>query len=408
MKRNTAGAAVTKTATTASNERGSNSPLLAAALMVGMMFLAAIFALQGVLLNHIIDHFGLSDSAQGLASSAASAGGVIALTSSVLLIGRLPKMTLLRIAIGVCSVFLALLKVAPTFAVFVGLWLVLGVGMGYVDMLLSSCMADLYTGRRATQMMCILHMLYGVSSVICPSLYNGLMDAGLAWNSVYLFVAAVGLALLAYATIAVAMSRKSGGGTLAEQKMDFRTMAKVVRKGALPGLIAAMFCHGFFLGGLNTWINRYVGVTLNSPLGDSATAFMFFGVMASRLLMPILPLSPVKYIRAGGFAAGIAVLIALPMRSGWAMCIAVLLCGLAYGAMIPCMLDIGCAETPESTMLATTVMMLALYLAQAVVSPVIGALETAFSLHAGIGLCCAFMLLCSIFNLMAKLPKEKK
>ena len=49
--------------------------------------------------------------------------------------------------------------------------------------------------------------------------------------------------------------------------MSFKQMGVVVRKGALPGLIAAMFAHGFFLGGLNTWINRYVGVTLGSALG---------------------------------------------------------------------------------------------------------------------------------------------
>ena len=419
MKRKSAGAAATPAAVTAGNKGGSNSQSavptgskwmqaqLASALMLGMMFLAAIFALQGVLLSSLIEHYGLEDSAQGLASSAASAGGVIALVSSVFLIGRLPKVTLLQIALGVCAVFLALLKLAPTFAVFVGLWLALGVGMGYVDMLLSSCMADLYTGRRATQMMCILHMLYGVSSVICPPIYNGLMR-GMAWNSVYLCVAAAGALLLAYTTLAARLMKRSGGSGLAEQKMNLKTAAKVITKGALPGLIAAMFCHGMFLGGLNTWINRYVGVTLNSSLGGMASSFMFFGVMASRLLMPILPLSPVKYVRAAGFAAGAAVLIALPMMNGWAMCIAVCLCGLAYGAMIPCMLDIGCAETPESTMLATTVMMLALYLAQAVVSPVIGALESAFSLHAGIGLCGAFMLLCSGFCLIARLPKEKK
>ncbi len=414
MKRKEAGVAVTTTAVTASHERGSNCQsaqptgsncqsarptLPTLALLVGMMFLASIFALQGVLLSSLIAHYELSDSAQGLASSAASAGGVIALVSSFFLIGRLPKLWLLRIAVGVCAVFLALLKFAPGFGVFVGLWLCLGVGMGYVDMLLSSCMADLFTGRMATRMMCIMHMLYGLSSVLCPVIFNGLMDGGMAWNSVYLCVAGAGLALLVFSILA-------GGRVSQEARMNLSDIFRVVRKGALPGLIAAMFCHGMFLGGLNTWINRYVGVTLGSSLGGTASAFMFFGVMASRLILPFLPLSPVKYVRFAGFAAGAAVLIALPMQNGAAMCAAVLVCGLAYGAMIPCMLNIGCAETPESSMLATTVMMLALYLAQAIVSPVIGALEAAVNLHAGIGLCAAFMILSSVCSLLARIRRE--
>lgn len=45
-----------------------------------------------------------------------------------------------------CAVFLALLKVSPAYAVFVVMWFALGIGMGYLDMLVSSCMADLYEG----------------------------------------------------------------------------------------------------------------------------------------------------------------------------------------------------------------------------------------------------------------------
>ena len=377
---------------------------LAAALMAGMMFLASIYALLGVLLTSMIEYFGLTDSAQGLASSAASAGGVIALVSSFLLIGRLPKTMLLRIALGICAVFIALLKIAPAFGVFVALWLVIGVGMGYIDMLLSSCMADLYHGRTATRMMCTLHMLYGVSSMLCPVIFNRLMAGGMVWNSVYLCVAAAGALLLFYTIFAVRFARMTGHGS--EQRMSFKTMGGMLAKGMMPGLIAAMFCHGMFLGGLNTWLTRFVSVTLDSPMGAMALSFMFLGVMASRLIVPSLPITPMQYVRVGGLLGGAVLLIALPFGNSLVMCIAAVIAGLFFGGLIPCILDIGCVETPQSSMLATTVLMLSLYIGQVIVSPVIGALEASVGLQWGIALCGAFTILCSVCCIWAGMGKK--
>lgn len=87
---------------------------------------------------------------QGFASRAASIGGVAALIASFFLIGKLSKLLLLRLAVATCAVFLALMKVSSTFAVFVAMWFGLGIGMGFLDMLVSSCMSDLYEGRAAT------------------------------------------------------------------------------------------------------------------------------------------------------------------------------------------------------------------------------------------------------------------
>ena len=377
---------------------------LAVALMAGMMFLASIYALLGVLLTSMIEHFGLTDSAQGLASSASAVGGVIALVSSFLLIGRLPKTMLLRVSLGICAVFIALLKLAPAFAVFVALWLIIGVGMGYVDMLLSSCMADLYQGRKATRMMCTLHMLYGVSSMLCPVIFNRLLTGGMVWSSVYLCVAAAGALLLAYTIFAVRFARMTGLGN--EQRMSFKTMGGLLGQGPMPGLIAAMFCHGMFLGGLNTWLTRYVSVTLDNPMGAMALSFMFLGVMASRLIVPSLPITPMQYVRVGGLLGGAVLLIALPFGNAHVMCIAATVAGLFFGGLIPCILDIGCVETPQSSMLATTVLMLSLYIGQVIVSPVIGALEASVGLQWGIALCGVFTVLCSVFCILASMRKR--
>ena len=379
---------------------------LAAALMLGMALLAAVGALQGALLSSIIEHYQLSNSAQGAASAAASVGSMLALLGSFLLIGRLPKLTLLRLAFCLSAVALGLLKLVPVFGVFVTLWLLVGIGSGFIDMLLSSCMADLYEGRMATRMMCLLHTLFGLSSVVCPALYSRLIRGGLPWNDIYLFVSILALALVVFLSVAVHLASGSGGKVLAaEKRLSLRAMVGILRKGALPGLLAAMACHGFFLGGMITWINRYVGVVLGSGLGDFALSFLFFGVMASRLLVSFLPISTVHYVRVGGIAGGLMLLLALPFQNGALMCAALSAQGLAFGALIPCMLDLSCREVPESSMLATTSMGLSMYVAQAGAPPLIGALEEAFSLHVGIALCGAFMILTSVCCLLAPLDR---
>lgn len=388
--------------------KSSQRGMLAAGLMLGMVLLAAIGSLQGALLNSVIEHFHLSSSAQGAASAAASAGSVLALLVSFLLIGRFPKLTLLRLALALSAVSLALLKIAPAFGAFVALWLLVGVGSGFIDMLLSSCMADLFTGREATRMMCLLHTCFGLFSVICPALYGRLLLGRLAWNDIYLCVAAAAVALTVFLTVAVRLTRESTGRALAaEERLSPRTMLGILRQGALPGLLAAMVCHGLFLGGLNTWINRYLGVTLASDLGSLGLSFLFFGVMASRLLASFLPVDTVRYVRVGGLAAGALLLLALPFRSGTLMCISLSAQGLAFGAMIPCLLDLSCREVPESTMLATTAMGLSLYVGQIIAPPLIGALESAWSLHAGIALCGVFMLLASACCIPAPLGRKK-
>jgi predicted MFS family arabinose efflux permease len=145
---------------------------------------------------------------------------------------------------------------------------------------------------------------------------------------------------------------------------------------------------------------------LKSDLGSLSLSLMFFGVMGSRLTMAFSKISPVKYIKFAGIFAGVFMLAALPFRNGAVMCAGIFACGLMFGAFIPCVLDVGCAATPESTMFATTAMMLAVYLGQAVAPPVIGALASAFSMHAGMIFCAAFMFLCSVFCRFAKLPEN--
>ena len=305
------------------------------------------------------------------------------------------------------EMLLFLLYFAPSYHFFVGIWFVIGIGLGFMDTLLSACIADIYTGKDATRMMCVLHMCFGISSMISPLLFTAMMNGGIPWNQVYFYLAGTGAVLLVFACF---IFRRSGLGrenASADRSLCLKDMLSKLKTGPLPLLIAAMFFHGMFLSGMNTWINRYVGVTLGSDLGTAAMSFMFFGVMISRLIFPLLPITTRSFVRISCLVAAGAIFTGMLFGNGPVMCAAVCICGLAFGAMIPCLLSLACATIPENTFLATTSLMLAYYIGQSLISPVIGALEASLSLHAGIALCALCMMASSFMCIINKhIPKD--
>ena len=372
---------------------------LALSLMGGMLFISSIFALHGALLTSIIRHFHLESSAQGLPSSLAFAGSCAALVMSFAVIGRVSRPTMLKCASGACAAMLAILSFAPTFATYLIAWLLVGVALGFMDTLLSSTMATLYSGKMAMRMMCTMHMLYGVGSMLFPPAYAFLMRSGIAWNRVYLFTAGLGaLICLAFTVFA------RGAGEILpknEPEFSFSLLKTLLKNGVLPLLMIANFCNGVFMGGATTWLNRYVELRFDVSLGDLALSFLFLGVLASRLLLPMTPIDPKNYLIGAGPLAFIAFLFVILIPSRIVTCVGISLAGLILGAMIPCMLDFGCSTFPENTLMITTPMFLAYSIGQTLGSPAVGFLESHISLAFGVGTCAAFLAVNSFFCLLA-------
>lgn len=377
---------------------------LALSLMGGMFFMASIFALQGALLTNIIHHFKLESTAQGLPSSLAFAGSCAALALSFAAIGRISRLRLLTLSIGVCALTLALLSFAPTFAVYLMLWLLIGIGLGFLDTLLSSTMATLYAGRASTRMMCTMHMLYGAGSMIMPPVYAFLMRKGLPWMRVYLFTAGMGALIL----IAFLFLARGAQDLLPKDEIKFSPalLKSLLKRGLLPLLMIADFCNGVFMGAATTWLNRYVQLTIDVSLGDLALSFLFLGVLASRLLLPMTGIDPKKYLVFSGPAAFLIFLIVILFPTRATVCAGLVLAGISAGAMIPCMLDFGCATFPENTAMITTPMFLAYYIGQTLGSPMVGFLETHASLAFALAVSVGFLVIDSFFCLLAA-KKEK-
>lgn len=137
-------------------------------LFAGMAVLSAIFTIQGYTLDDMIARYALTDAVKGLPYTLGSAGGIAAFIAAFILNGRVSKRWLLAAGIALCCVFAALAASGCSFTVFCACWLMIGFGLGLMDALLSSCMADLYSGQAGTRMMCFLHTAYGFAAMLLP------------------------------------------------------------------------------------------------------------------------------------------------------------------------------------------------------------------------------------------------
>lgn len=368
--------------------------MVAVFLLLGIAFLSAIFAVQGALLNSMIDAYGLRASNQGTANAAAFAGGIAALITAFFLQGRRRKRALLKASIALCAAATALLWLAPNYPIFCAVWFVVGFALAMMDTLLSSCMADLYTGESGTRMMCVLHTTFGLASVLTPMGFQALLLAGVPWKRIYLLIAAFGAALLAVAAAVRAIRRIPDPEALSAPAVSLGDIAGGIRAGRLAWFVLAMLFHGVFLSGLNTWINRYAE-SLPGGVQVPAQSCLFLGIMLARLLFPLLPVKAGRYVQVGGLLGGAALAVGLCLSSGLLLRLALLASGLLAGALLPCIISLGCDRLRENTLLATTAVMLSMYAGQAVSSPIIAGLESAVSLRAGIALCAVCMALCS-------------
>ena len=376
----------------------NSKKLMTFALFGTIVFLACIYAIQGALLTDTINFYHPESSAQGYAGLFSSFGAIIALVSAFFLIGRIPKIHLLLIGLIISSGFICLLSLPESYVVYIFFWFLAGIGMGYIDCLVSSCVADLYTGREATKMMCNLHMTFGIGSMLAPVAIAFLKNVGVKWRNLYYLLAFLGFIMIILLFISDKTGKRISNENIinSENKMTLKDMAEKIREGALPYLIIAMFFHGLFMGGMNSWLTHYVSVTLASKFGSIALSFMYLGVLLSRFIVPRTSIPVRKYLSKAGIFAGIIFIIAIPFKSGIIMCIAVVLSTLCFGAMIPCSLDTACADMPDSTLFATTIIFFCIYIGQGLSSPILGAIEKGIGLQYGMYLIGIFMIIASL------------
>ena len=325
-------------------------------IFLALFLFAIINSSLGVLLTHYIDHYGLTESQQGLPASLLNVGCITALVTSMWVMGRVRKPRLMWIASAATVALLIPLGLPPAFALYAALFLLLGITVGYTDTMSSSSIADMYDGKNAVAVMCALHAVFGVAGIIAPLSFNALINAGLPWNGIYVVLLCVGAAMLMYIIpVNASRARQTTVQSTAGQKITREGIARFFKNRINLIIIISLFMYGLYLSAITIWIERYISVGLGSAgYGALSLSLFWLGLTLSRLIVPFIRIGPVKFTRWSALLASALLLTGIALNNALLMCVISALTGLCSGAVIPVMLHLVCRQSKANTMMATT------------------------------------------------------
>ncbi len=367
-------------------ENRTNPPAVkgvTAAILVTAFLYAFVNSISSVLLNEVVAAFSLTGAAQGLLSSMLSVGYMLALLVNPLFQGRTEKLFMLLLS-GLLQVAMLLLSgSASSFAVFLTAIVLLGVGCGWLDGYINSCMIDFHP-HDSPKYLSLLHGLFGVGSLLAPLLMQALL-LGISWRGVFFAIAA----MTAGAMLCVALARRGAKGLdsrqqAREERLSLQQFGGYLRKKRNLLLLACGAMCAVVQTGLTCWIVRYMLLVHNNDaLGATCLTVYWVAATVNRFLAPHLRVRPLLLILGGGaLSAG---LLALGILSGSAavMCLCFGLLGLVTGHFMPMMVAECARGYQGSTTLTTSMYMFVTGIARVVVPILMADLSDAVSIQVG-------------------------
>lgn len=378
-------------------------------LLATTMFMAAANSLRSSLLTSMIDYYHLTGSQQGFTAFAVNLGCMLAMLLAIAVMGKFRKPILLAASVGLCVFLLLPQYLSPAFWIFLAVNGVFGVAVGMMDTLTSSSMADVQPGKRSAVMMNLLHASYGVGGILSPMLFAWILSKGAEWNYLYLILFGVGVAfLLIEVPVSMRQSKLSMYSRIQSAgKINVSDIKNFFADRVLLGLTLMMFMFGMYFGGFTTWIVRFINERYWSPLGDLALSLVFTGVTLGRLVTPFTGISPKNHLRFTGFITWALLTAGLLLKNGMLAVAFCCIAGIFCASAIPFAMNLACERMKENTLMASTILFLAMYIGQSVCSPIIGALEDAFSLEAAMEFTYIFAILYSVCALFGFHEKRK-
>lgn len=340
-------------------------------LLVSMAFGSSTLS---VMLNQIINEFGLVSARQGTMSSLMMAGSLAAVVTVPFLQGRVRKTLMLTLGMAVQLASLLLTGSAPGFVPLLGACLLLGVSGGWLDTYANAAMVDIHREKSA-KYMGLLHGCYGIGSIVAPLALQGILFLT-SWRSAYFALAGFSCAIL---LLFVWISRSSrsvfqaSGG--AEKRLSLAQLRDFFRDRYSLLLVMSMLWYGASQIALTAWLVRYMAVRYGAEaLGSLGISLFWLFVTLSRFIAPRLPVAPVKLVAAGmALTAGLQLAGFLSASPAFTI-VMVAASGLTSGFAIPMLIHAAVSRHPGSTSLATTAIMLAMRAAQILIPLLLGLL----------------------------------
>lgn len=254
--------------------------LLLAVIYLAFIGLGLPDSLLGAAWPMIYPQFGVPVSSMGLISMIISAGTILSSLNSSRLTRALGagKVTLLSTALTA----LALLGFGMSRSLWqLCFWAVpYGLGAGSVDAALNNYVALHYASRH----MSWLHCMWGVGTIIGPSLMSAALTGGHGWSGGYLLTALVQGLIVAVLLLSLPLWGRPTSGNGSETETAALSLREVL---AIPGAKEVMLCFFGYCALESTaglWAASYLTLARNIPAETAAgfAALFYLGITAGR------------------------------------------------------------------------------------------------------------------------------
>lgn len=344
-----------------------------------ILLLIGAYALSGnhfnVMMNSIIDAFQLVGAEQGMLSSMLNIGGMFALLLTPLLQGRISKLQMLMISAVMQAMMLFAAGITPNFGSMAIIYIVLGIGGGWIDTYGNSLMVDLHS-KDSAKYLGLLHGCYSIGGVITPILIHWLLMYN-TWRRTYIYCAVI---VAVFVILSIGAMLKSHNpftkqSISAEKKVSIVLVRQYLQKKRNILLIVSSMLNAAAQTGLIIWIVRYMTLQFDAESFGSFTVSVFWiCATISRFIAPRIRVRPLKIYAFGALLAGLFNMIGVLSGSSIILCIMIGAIGLVSGHSIPILISEGAVGYKDSTSLPTSILLFSMCLARVVMPLIMGAM----------------------------------
>lgn len=320
------------------------------------------FAVTGTMfstvLPRIIEDYGLSLAQAGLFSVFTSMGNLGAMVLTGLLGDKYRKSVLMgSVFIGI-SIALALIGFAPPFIMLLCFLVILGIFSSCLNLIVTAYVSDLYGEQRAKYIN-LVHMFYGIGSLLGPLYPTALRKMGLHWKASYqLLAVAVLLVGASYFVVMAKIKEPTVAVETAERKQEQKSgnLFEVFR---YKGMLALCIMSFLYMGGhqntFSTWFQTYLqtkdAALYTAEFTSVCMTVYWIGMVISRTISASVSekISPRKFIMAGSIGGVCILTVGMLIQTPWIWAIVVLVLGICTGAVYPLTFAISCAWFPDAS-----------------------------------------------------------
>lgn len=288
---------------------------------------------------------GVPVSYAGIISMIIAGGTILSSLFSDRLIRRLGTGLVTAVSVAMTAAALLGFSGSHTF-IQLCLWsIAYGLGAGSVDSALNNFVALHYQSRH----MSWLHCFWGIGATTGPCIIGLCLAAGYQWNSGYLVVGFIQIALVTCLLFSLPLWKtKQTAATQQQSTPHILSLNQMIRLPGAKAILTAFFCYCALEATTGLWAGSYLVLSRNLPPETAAkwTSLFYLGITLGRFICGFITgrLGDKTMVRCGQFLA-LAGIILLLLPLGNAVTLGgLILVGIGCAPIFPSLLH----ETPEN------------------------------------------------------------